>query len=404
MITWLFDNRNQYGYLPNLVKDKTLQPGTSAWHDLCIKEPYSYEFRFLKYCALDRVPFKCALVNGEQWEAPAYYPVNLNFFDPDIDYFSLMDPLSLQQLQQGKFKFLFYYSEGDDIKASGIEYAIKTMMTKHAVSLENVVFVTANAKMDGKYPYFFFPDDELYYRYLHIRTRDWVKQVQLERKPYKLTYLNRADKVWRRVLASRLQSLGCLNDAQFSYTGYQYETSSIEEDSVDNWSHHMNSELFNTVYDAFSLRIPYTCDDLSIDQHNDHKIIHTPHFTDSYWQLIAETHFHQDTVFLTEKTFKCILNLQPFVLAGSPQSLYLLRKLGYQTFDSIVNEDYDKIQDPFKRMDEVINIIYSLNDRSHEDHVKILTVARPIMEHNQQHFLKPKVGRIHKLLTRLDYT
>jgi len=82
----------------------------------------------------------------------------------------------------------------------------------------------------------------------------------------------------------------------------------------------------------------------------------------------------------------------------------LLRKLGYQTFDSIVNEDYDKIQDPFKRMDEIINIIYSLNDRSHEDHVKILTVARPIMEHNQQHFLKPKVGRIHKLLTRLDYT
>ena len=56
MITWLFDKRNQHGFLPNLVKDMSLVPGSDEWWDLCIKAPFSYEFRFLKYCALDKIP------------------------------------------------------------------------------------------------------------------------------------------------------------------------------------------------------------------------------------------------------------------------------------------------------------------------------------------------------------
>jgi len=402
MITWLFDNRNQYGYLPNLIKDMTLQPGTDAWHDLCIKQPYSYEFRFLKYCILDKVPFKCAMANSDIYEAPAYYPVNLNFFDTNIDYFSLMAPDSLTKLKQGRFKFLFYYSEGDDISISGIDYTLANLMNKHGISPENVVFITANAKIDGKYPYFFFPDDELYYRLLHLRQKDWVKTVGLGPRPYKLTYLNRADKIWRRILASRLYHLGCLKDAQFSYSNYKYQTSSIEEDKIENYDDGYLDNLEN-IYDSFSMQMPFSCDEMTIDQHNNHKIIHLPHFTDSYWQLIAETHFRQDTIFLTEKTFKCILNLQPFVIAGSPYSLKLLKHLGYKTFKNVIKETYDNIDDSAKRMHEILNVVYSLNNRPDADHQQIMGMLKETLEYNQKTFLAPKVGRLQGLLQRLDY-
>ena len=128
MITWLFDNRSKHGYIPNLIKDLSIEPGSDAWYDLCINPPFSYEFRFLKYCILDKVPFRCSLVSGN-YDSPAYYPVNLNFFDPEIDYFSLMEPDSLQQLKQGDFKFLFYYSEGDNVENSGIDKQLNYLIT-----------------------------------------------------------------------------------------------------------------------------------------------------------------------------------------------------------------------------------------------------------------------------------
>ena len=86
MILWLFDKRNQHGFLPNLIKNETLEPNTSAWWDLCIKPPFSYEFRFLKYCKLDGVTQNCTLVNDYiTGTASAYYPININFFDENID-------------------------------------------------------------------------------------------------------------------------------------------------------------------------------------------------------------------------------------------------------------------------------------------------------------------------------
>ena len=96
MIQWLFDKRNEHGFLPNLIKDETLQPNTTKWWDLCIQPPYSYEFRFLKYCKIDGIIQNCSLVSdyitGSQ---SAYYPINLNFFDPNIDY---IEPVSYTHL------------------------------------------------------------------------------------------------------------------------------------------------------------------------------------------------------------------------------------------------------------------------------------------------------------------
>ena len=39
--------------------------------------------------------------------------------------------------------------------------------------------------------------------------------------------------------------------------------------------------------------------------------------------------------YLTEKTFKPILNMQPFVIVGNAYSLKMLKQLGYKTFGNI---------------------------------------------------------------------
>ena len=401
MITWLFDNRNQWGVIPNLVKDMSLKPGSDEWWDLCIKAPYSYEFRFLKYCALEKIPQSVACVN-DIWEGPAYYPVNLNFYDPEIDYFSLMEPTSLEKLKQGQFKFLFYYSEGDDPQME-INAHLDAMLKKHGVSKENVVFITANWNIDGIHPFIYFPDDELYYRLLHINRKDWVTHVNAGERPYKFTCLNRADKTWRRIYASSLHALGLLSEAQFSYTGYKYETPSKNEEDLDGWLENSIVENQLEIYSSFSMQIPFKCDTLTDAQHNDHNLIYAKHHIDSYWNFVVETHFDQDTCFLTEKTFKCILNLQPFIIIGNPGSLKLLHHLGYKTFPDIINENYDNEYDYYDRMNDVIQLSYSIAVREHKDQRHMMKLMAPTLEYNQNRFLAPKTGRIMNLLNKLEY-
>ncbi len=401
MIIWLFDRKNQHGFLPNLVKDETLEPNTKAWWDLCIEPPYSYEFRFLKYCKLDKVAQNCTLVNDYiTGTASAYYPVNINFFDPEIDYIQLMDVHSLARLKQGDFKLLFYYSEGD--RAEEITTSLERMCRQHNINMNNIKFVTANYKLNKVAPFVYFPDDELYYRYLHILENKFVKKQNMQNRNKKFTCLIRADKLWRRIYASFLFQLDMVKQGYFSYTGYKYETSHKGLNDLSLWDDYDDTLVSDTL--AFEMHMPFRCDALSDNEHNDHKLINQDYFQDAYWNFVVETHFDNETIFLTEKTFKPILNLQPFVLIGNPGSLELLHKLGYKTFSEVIKEDYDKEQDHRERMSTLLKISFDITALTDKHHKRIQQIISDALHHNQQHFLAPKVNRINGLLRQLEYT
>jgi len=401
MIQWLFDKRNQHGFLPNLVKDETLEPNTSAWWDLCINPPFSYEFRFLKYCKLDGVVQHCTLVNDYiSGTASAYYPINLNFFDPDIDYIALMDDRSLQRFKSGDFRVLFYYSEGDNPNPE-INNSLDRMCATHSVSKDSIRFVIANYKLKDTFPFVYFPDDELYYRYLHVIENNYVKRHNIKQREKKFTCLIRADKIWRKIYANFLNQLDVTKLGYFSYTGYKYETSHQGLDNLELWKNYddtLHQDLL-----SFEMKTPIYCDDLSVSDHNNHKLINHEYFTNAYFNFVVETHFDNDTIFLTEKTFKPILNLQPFIIVGNPGSLQLLKKLGYKTFEDVVREDYDTMNNHRDRMSQILKISYDLCTLTDKHHIRIQHIISDVLEHNQKHFLAPKINRINGLLKALEY-
>jgi len=401
MIQWLFDKRNKYGFLPNLIKDETLQPNTKAWWDLCIKPPYSYEFRFLKYCKLDGMTQNCSLVSDYITNSQsAYYPINLNFFDSTIDYISLMEPYSRQRLLQGDYRLLFYYSEGDNPDPE-IVSSLNKMLEKYKLSKNCIRFVIANYKLQNQHPFVYFPDDEVYYRYLQILENKHVKIHNLGKREKKFTCLIRADKSWRKIYASYLYNLNVTHKGFFSYTGYRYETSHKGVDDLEKWEGYDNTLVQDIL--SFEMQTPIYCDTLSDVEHNNHKLINHKFFNQSYFNFVVETHFDNDTIFLTEKTFKPILNLQPFIIIGNPGSLQLLKNLGYKTFETVIKEDYDKIINHKDRMSQLLKSSYDLCNLSDKHHMRIQSMITDILKYNQKLFLSPKVNRINKLLKELEY-
>ena len=114
-----------------------------------------------------------------------------------------------------------------------------------------------------------------------------------------------------------------------------------------------------------------------------------PLYNDVDFEIVNETH-HQnigDNIFLTEKTFRAIYMGVPFMICGNPGSLELLRMLGYKTFPSVFDEQYDKIMSPVLAIDYIIGEVrrHTINDLplSGFAHDEILQATN----HNQQLFL-----------------
>lgn len=70
--------------------------------------------------------------------------------------------------------------------------------------------------------------------------------------------------------------------------------------------------------------------------------------------FICETHETNNSLFVTEKTYRPILNRHPFIVRASFPLLEYLRAIGFKTFEAFVNESYDKSRDITKEQSDIL--------------------------------------------------
>ena len=336
----------------------------------------------------------------------AIYPIWLNIFDPNEDYISRIHPDIIEIVRRGYARIAFFYSEGDDPTIDIIDN-IFDWYGKYDIPLGSIKFVIANYKVKNTDPFIYFCDDEVYYRMLHLREQNWVKTVNLESRSKKFTCLNRMDKPFRRLYAACLWHYGIVNEGYFSYNMQKYDLFAPDDQFDPNsnyWAPYVWDKHFeqpDVLMEQFLLNCPFRADSLEDHDHNNHTIIFNEHYKEAYWNFVVETHYEQDTVFLTEKTFKPILNLQPFLIVGSQGSLELLSDLGYKTFHGYIDETYDEIKNDEKRMWLLLTESYKLASSTHEELTSQMHKIRTILEFNQRHFLSSKKQRLESVIEQL---
>lgn len=133
-----------------------------------------------------------------------------------------------------------------------------------------------------------------------------------------------------------------------------------------------------SIHGSASANIPRTIDRL--DFNND-----TPDYT-ALWQIVTETVFYYDKLHLTEKIFKPIVSKQPFMLLAAPGNLAYLRSYGFKTFEGIIDESYDRIQDPDARIDAVVKQLAWYCGLSDQEKSDVIKAIEPIVEYNFHHF------------------
>jgi hypothetical protein len=123
---------------------------------------------------------------------------------------------------------------------------------------------------------------------------------------------------------------------------------------------------------------------------------------DSFWHIVTETVFYYNKLHLTEKIFKPIVMKQPFMLLAAPGNLAYLKRYGFKTFEGIIDESYDLIQDNDQRIEAVVRQLAWYCSLSAEEKQRVIEAVAPIVEYNFHHFY----GEFKHIITRelLDNT
>lgn len=117
-------------------------------------------------------------------------------------------------------------------------------------------------------------------------------------------------------------------------------------------------------------------------------------YKDSVFSVVTETNFYQtdrdSTRFITEKTFKSVANCSPFILVSVPNSLAVLKNLGYQTFSPWINESYDHESNDNKRLLMIVHEIERLCNLPEDQLRKFRSEIEHICKHNFNILLSKK--------------
>ena len=121
---------------------------------------------------------------------------------------------------------------------------------------------------------------------------------------------------------------------------------------------------------------------------------------ETFVSIVSETRYF-NSLFFSEKTFKPIYCLQPFIIINANGSLEHLKNLGFQTFNKWWDESYDEaptLRDKLQKIKDIIKRLSKLSDKELHD---MYQEMEPILIHNYNHFTDLNRLELHGVLQKI---
>lgn len=122
------------------------------------------------------------------------------------------------------------------------------------------------------------------------------------------------------------------------------------------------------------------------DTHGRHTDAAVDLLQQAFVNVVTETICHYPGHYVSEKTFKPIATLRPFLLIASKNSLRELQQMGFKTFDAWWDEGYDQLDDPMDRITAVLTIINDLAHRPISELRAICSDMWHVLDHNYKYY------------------
>lgn len=105
------------------------------------------------------------------------------------------------------------------------------------------------------------------------------------------------------------------------------------------------------------------------------------YYRDIFVDIVVEPNVHGNCFLVTEKLWRPIIARRPFIVMSNQNYLLNLRKLGFKTFDTMWNEDYDQLSCD-QRILKIHSVLEQISSWSLEELSNKLAQMNSILEHN----------------------
>ena len=102
--------------------------------------------------------------------------------------------------------------------------------------------------------------------------------------------------------------------------------------------------------------------------------------------IVLETVYDQNKIQLTEKILRPIACGKPFILVSERDSLEYLKSYGFKTFESLIDESYDKINCPRERLKSIVRTMKTISNLSEKEKNKLFLEMHKIADYNKKWF------------------
>lgn len=127
----------------------------------------------------------------------------------------------------------------------------------------------------------------------------------------------------------------------------------------------------------------------------DHNHIIRKKYKTIFVDIICESYWSGNVFFVTEKTWRPIEQLTPFIVQGPEKFLKNLKQLGFQTFDRWWSEDYDRYSF-YTKAQQINNLVDYLGNWSIEKCNQVYKEMMPVLLHNREVLRNLKWAKIKK--------
>ena len=124
------------------------------------------------------------------------------------------------------------------------------------------------------------------------------------------------------------------------------------------------------------------------------------YYSNSLINIISETFFFSKVIHLTEKTYKPIASLQPFIIIAAPRSLQHVRDMGFKTFSEFWDESYDTEDDHVVRFNKIFDLVESISKWSDKKKLEFSHQVKEIVEYNAAHLYNMQNIEIDKIVEK----
>jgi hypothetical protein len=285
---------------------------------------------------------------------------------------------------------------------------IELRLEKLGISAANLVFIFGNELLTHKHH---FPDSKANFTYGNLPLQQQAKGIsdfpritslgyesdimreadlnQFKIRPKKFLCFNRSMRTHRYYLAHMAIKHDLLKNSIYSFVNAPDDKEHIRHSIASLSTDPISDSEFNAVINLLPYEID--TDQLSPDQKRGFVTDNNKKewYADTYFHITSETSFFgpiENGAFFSEKTFRPIINLQPFIFVGDYGSLRHLQSLGFKTFSPYIDESYDLETNYLKRMQMIEAEIIKLNALSQQELHNLYYEMTDILIHNRNHF------------------